>query len=305
MQKKATRRYQQRFRSIELHAMLLPGVIITIIFSYIPLLGSVMAFQDYNPVEGFLHSKWVGLDNFRFVMNLPGSFQILKNTVVIAFFKILGGLFVPITFALMLNEMRSAPAKRVYQTIIYMPHFLSWVILSGVFMDILSPSDGILNKFLASMGLKPIFFLGSTFWFPITMVVTDIWKGFGFGTVIYLAALTSIDPSLYESAKIDGAGKWKQTWHITLPGILPIIILMTVISIGNIFNAGFDQIYNLYSPSVYKTGDIIDTFIFRLGMEQQQYSASAAVGLLKSVVSFVFVSLSYFLADRLANYRIF
>ena len=217
----------------------------------------------------------------------------------------MGNIIVPVTFALLLNELRSNKSKRVLQTFIYMPNFLSWIILSGIIMNLFSPSDGLVNNILGVFGIEPIFFLGDKFWFPVTMIVTDIWKGFGFGTVIYLAALTNIDPSLYEAAMIDGAGRWKQTIHVTLPGMAPIVILMTVLGLGNILNAGFDQIFNLLGPAVYDTGDVIDTFIYRLGMIQAQYSASAAVGLFKSVVSFLFVSLSYLLADKLANYRIF
>lgn len=285
--------------------MLIPGIIVSLVFVYFPLAGSIMAFQDYSPIKGFFGSEWVGLANFEFVANLPGSFQVLWNTIYIAFFKILGNILVPVLFALLLNEMRSTKAKRTFQTFIYMPNFLSWIILSGIFMDILSPTDGIVNTMLSNLGIEPIFFLGDKVWFPITMIITDVWKGFGFGTVIYLASLTSISPSLYEAAMIDGAGRWKQTIHITLPGMAPIIILMTVLGLGNVLNAGFDQIFNLLSPPVYETGDVIDTFIYRLGIEQAQYSASAAVGLFKSVVSFIFVSMSYFLADKLANYRIF
>lgn len=172
-------------------------------------------------------------------------------------------------------------------------------------MDLLSPSDGLINQFLGLFGIEPIFFLGDTTWFPITLVLTDVWKNFGFGTVVYLAALTNIDPGLYEASMIDGANRWKQTLHVTLPGIVPIIILMTVLSFGDILNAGFDQVFNLLSPTVYETGDVIDTLVYRLGIEQRQYSLSATVGLMKSVISFLFISVGYVLADKLADYRIF
>lgn len=288
-----------------LHLMLLPAVVITLIYSYCPMFGIVMVFQKFDPVRSFLNSPWIGLDNFRFIVNLPGSFQVLWNTIYISLLKIIGLIIVPVTFALLLNEVRGKGFKRISQTMVYLPNFLSWIILGGILIDILSPSEGIVNQLLGHIGIEPIFFLGDRFWFPITMIVTEIWKGFGFGTVIYLAALTNIDPTLYESSIMDGANRWKQTLHITLPGILPIVTLMTVLSLGNVLNAGFDQIFNLYSPQVYKTGDIIDTFVFRLGIEQAQYSPAAAVGLFKSVVSFIFISVSYLLADKLANYRVF
>jgi putative aldouronate transport system permease protein len=292
-------------RNLPLHLMLIPGVIITLVFSYGPMLGSYIAFQKFNPVNGMFGSQWVGLDNFRFVLSIPGSLQILWNTIYIAFFKIIGMIIVPVTYALLLNELTGKKIKTSIQTAIYMPNYLSWIILSGILVDILSPSEGIANSLLAFLGIKPIFFLGDKFWFPITIIVSDIWKGFGFGTVVYLAALTGIDPTLYESAVVDGAGRWKQTIHITLPGIVPIIVLMTVLGLGNILNAGFDQIVNLYSPQVYETGDIIDTFVYRLGLQQAQYAPATAVGLFKSVVSFIFVSLSYICADKFANYRVF
>lgn len=297
-------RYKKYNNSI-LHLMLLPGVVFIILFSYIPLMGSVMAFQNFRPTLGIFGSAWVGLDNFRFVARIPGSFRILWNTVYIASAKLVLHIIVALTFALLLNELRSKRAKRVVQTFIYMPHFLSWVILSGIFIDILSPSTGAVNMFLQRLGIEPIFFLGDTFWFPITMIVTDVWKGFGFGTIIYLAAITSINPNLYEAASIDGAGRIKQTIHVTIPGMMPIIMLMAVLSLGNILNAGFDQIFNMYSPLVYETGDIIDTFVFRLGIQQQQFAAATAVGLMRSVVSFFFVSLAYWIAYRFVGYRIF
>lgn len=219
--------------------------------------------------------------------------------------KIIAGLVVPITIAILLNELRQEWMKRTFQTMVYLPHFLSWVLLSGIIIDVLSPSTGIVNQILGLFGAKPIFFLGDNKWFPYVMVITDVWKEFGFGTIIYLAALTNINPSLYEAAEIDGAGRWKQTINVTLPGMMPIIVLMLTLNIGNVLNAGFDQIFNLYSPQVYESGDVIDTFVYRMGIEQAQYGFATAVGLLKSVVSFILISVSYVMAYRFANYRIF
>jgi len=186
-----------------------------------------------------------------------------------------------------------------------MPNFLSWVILAGVMIDILA-TEGIVNNALVSFfGIAPINFLSDADVFPWTMIVSDIWKGFGFGTVVYLAALTGIDPGLYEAAVVDGAKRWKQTVHITLPLLMPTVVLMTILSLGNVLNAGFDQIYNLYSPIVFKSGDIIDTYVYRLGIEKAQYSMGTAVGMFKSVISGVLIILSYYLADRVAGYRVF
>jgi putative aldouronate transport system permease protein len=205
----------------------------------------------------------------------------------------------------LLNELSRQWIKRTFQTLVYLPHFLSWVLLSGILIDVLSPSSGLVNQALGLLGIEPIFFLGDNRWFPYVMVVSDVWKEFGFGTIVYLAALTGINPSLYEAAEIDGAGRWKQTLNITIPGMMPIIVLMLTLNIGNVLNAGFDQIFNLYSPQVYESADIIDTFVYRMGVQQSQFGFATAVGLLKSIVSFLFISVSYFLAYRFANYRIF
>jgi len=296
---------KKRLQELPLHIMLIPGVILTIIFSYIPIAGIVIAFQKFSPAKGIFHSKFVGWDNFEYMLNMPNFFGVLWNTIFIAVMKIIAGLVVPIIVALLLNEVGKQFFKRTVQTIIYFPHFLSWVILGGIFIDILSPSNGIVNEILGFFGADPIFFLGDEDWFPFTLVATDVWKNFGYGTIVYLAALTNIDPHLYEAAVVDGANRWKQTWHVTLPGMLPIIMLMTVLSLGNVLNAGFEQVYNLYSPMVYSTGDIIDTLVYRLGLIDAQYGVATAVGLFKSAISFVLIVLANFLANRYAGYRVF
>lgn len=290
---------------VSLHLMVLPGIITVLIFSYIPLFGLVMAFEKYVPSKGILGSHWVGFDNFRYVMHLPDFFQVILNTILIAVMKIIAGLLVPIAISLLLNEMRITFIKRSIQTLVYLPHFLSWVILGGILVDILSPSAGVVNQLLQAIGIDPIFFLGDNKWFPFTLVLSNEWKEFGFSTIVYLAAIAGINPSLYESAVIDGANRWKCALHITLPGIAPIIVLMATLSIGSILNAGFEQVFNLYSPVVYQSGDIIDTFVYRIGLIDAQYGVATAVGMMKSVVSLVLISVSYYLAYRIANYRIF
>ncbi|WHY18527.1 ABC transporter permease subunit [Paenibacillus sp. G2S3] len=292
-------------REWPLHLMLVPGIVLVLIFSYIPMAGIMMAFQKYVPNKGLFGSPFIGLKNFQLLMDYPDIGRIFFNTVYIAVMKIVAGMVVPVTIAILLNELRKEWVKRTFQTLVYLPHFLSWVLLSGILIDVLSPSSGILNQVLGLFGINPVFFLGDNKWFPYVMVISDVWKEFGFGTIVYLAALTGINPSLYEAAEIDGAGRFKQTLHVTLPGMLPIIVLMFTLSIGNVLNAGFDQIFNLYSPPVYESADIIDTFVYRMGIEQAQFGFATAVGLLKSVISFVFVSMSYILAYRVANYRIF
>jgi putative aldouronate transport system permease protein len=285
--------------------MIIPGLILIIIYSYGPMVGIVIAFQKFVPAKGIFGSPWFGLGNFKYVMSLPDTWQILWNTVFISFMKIVAGLIVPVTTALLLNEIRKEFFKRIFQTLVYLPHFLSWIILGGILIDVLSPSIGIVNQFLGLFGIPSIYFLGDNHWFPYVLVTSDVWKEFGFNTIVYLAALTGINPSLYEAAIVDGANRWKQTLHVTIPGMLPIIVLLTTLSLGNVLNAGFDQVFNLYSPQVYQSGDIIDTFVYRIGLVDAQYGVATAVGLLKSAVSLVFISLSYFLAFRFANYRIF
>ena len=295
----------KKLRQLPLHIMVIPGVILTFIYHYIPMAGIIMAFQKFVPAKGFFKSKWVGLDNFEYMMNLPSIKSVIFNTIFISLMKIIVGLIVPVVFALLLNEMRREKYKRTLQTIIYFPHFLSWVILGGIFIDVLSPSSGIINQILGLFGIDPIFFLGDEKWFPFTLVITNTWKNFGYDTIVYLAALTSIDMALYEAAYVDGAGRWKQTLYVTIPGILPIVTLMTVLALGNILNAGFDQVFNLYSPQVFSTGDILDTLVYRIGLIDAQFSVATAVGLFKSVISLVLILISNKLANKYAGYRIF
>ena len=287
------------------HLMLLIPTIFVVVYYYIPMLGNVMAFQNYKPALGFLKSDFVGLENFRILFSNPNFKQALINTVVIAFWKIVTGLVVPLGFSLLLNEITHSAAKRTAQTIIYMPFFISWVLMAGIIVDILSPTNGIVNRFLGIFGIEPIFFLGSNEWFKPVVIITDIWKNFGWGTIIYLAALTGIDLNLYEAATIDGAGRWKQTLHVTIPGILPTIVLMLTLSLGNVLNAGFDQVYNLMSPVTLESGDILDTLVYRMGMENAQFGLATAAGLFKSVVSTFFIVTSYKLAYKFTGYRIF
>ncbi|MBR1821586.1 MAG: sugar ABC transporter permease [Clostridia bacterium] len=271
------------------HLMLLPGMIMLALFVFLPLIGSVMAFQNYSPAKGLLHSKWVGLNNFQFIFMLPDSKQVFINTLVIAFAKMICNIVVPVIFALMLNEIRIKTMKKTIQTVVYLPHFLSWVVLATVVTNMFSLSGPINAVVKAIGGGDGIQFLADNKWFRSVIVVSDTWKEFGYNSVVYLAALTGIDASLYEAASIDGAARFKQTLHVTLPGIMPTIILMTALNLGNILNAGFDQIFNLYNPIVYQTGDIIDTYVYRIGMVERQYSIGTAVGLFKSLISFILI----------------
>ncbi|QGQ95170.1 sugar ABC transporter permease [Paenibacillus psychroresistens] len=288
-----------------LYLMLLPAVILTFVFSYLPIGGLVMAFQDYQPWLGFTKSPWVGLEQFRTIFEFPDAVQVIWNTVFIAAFKIIAGLFVPFFFALLLNEVRVQSFKRSVQTLVYLPHFLSWVVLGGILVDVLSPSGGILNRFLGVIGIEPIFFLGNGNWFRATVIISDVWKEFGFSTIVYLAALAGINPSLYEAAESDGASRFQQTVHVTIPSLIPIMIVLGTLSLGSILNAGFDQIFNLYSSLVYSKGDIIDTYVYRMGIQSGQLSFGAAFGFFKSVISTLLIVFSYRMAYKYGNYKIF
>jgi len=268
--------------------------------------GLVIAFQKFIPAKGlFGDQKWIGFQNFRDVFNTPNFGQVMYNTVFIASMKIVLGMIVPIIIALLLNEVRHTKYKKAVQTSIFIPFFISWVVLGGIMMDILSPSSGAVNKLLGIFGVDPIYFLGNTKSFPFVMAISDVWKGFGYSTIVYIASIAGIDPCLYEAAAIDGAGRWSRMWHITLSGMKTIIVLLAVLGLGGILNAGFDQIFMLYSPQVYQTGDIVDTLVYRLGMMNYQYGLSTAVGLFKSVISSFLVGISYFLAYKLADHRLF
>ncbi len=285
--------------------MLLPGYIWITIFSIIPMFGIVIAFQDYSPIKGVLGSEWVGLDSFEYMFTLNDTKVIFFNTLFIASMKIIGNLLVPLVFALMLNELRIVLLKRSIQTIVYLPHFLSWVILSGIMLDIFS-YRGPINQLLAIFGAEePIIFFARADLFPYLVIGSDIWKDFGFGTIIYLASLTGINPALYEASAIDGASRWRRLWHITLPGVATTAVLLAVLSLGQVLNAGFDQIFNLYNPLVYSSGDIIDTWVYRTGLLSLQFELATAVGLLKSAIGFILISVSYYMAYRITDYRIF
>lgn len=277
--------------------MILPGIIFILIFSYGPMFGLLMAFQDYVPAKGVLGSEFVGFEHFRYLFSLPDIFLVTKNTIFIAFWKIIFNTIVPILFAILLNEVRVKWMKRSIQTIVYLPHFLSWVILASVVVNLFS-LDGTVNQILQNFGVEPLNFLGSNQLFPRLLIGTDVWKSFGYSSIVYLATITSIDPGLYEAATMDGASWSKKVWHVTLPGMMPFILLMTILSLPNILNAGFDQIYNLYSPVVYQSGDIIDTYVYRIGLIGRDYSLGTAVGLVKSVIGLFLIWSSNKIAEK-------
>lgn len=292
-------------RTWPFHLMVLPAFAFLIVFNYVPMAGIVMAFMDYKPWLGFAKSSWIGLDHFRALFEREDSIQVIWNTFIIAVLKIIFNLIVPFTFAILLNEVRKRFLNRMIQTFVYLPHFLSWVILGGILLNFLSTDGGFVNRMLGHVGLGPVFFLGEGDWFRFTVVASEVWKEFGYSTIVFLAALAGINPSLYEAAEVDGASRWKQTRYITIPSLMPIAIVVGTLALGNILNAGFDQIFNLYNPLVYDKGDIIDTFVYRTAIVEGNFGFATAVGLFKSVISMILIIISYRLAYRWANYRVF
>ena len=289
----------------QLHILLIPAVLLVAIFSYIPMVGVVLAFQDFLPGRNFFGSVWVGLDNFKYLFALPDMGQVIFNTVFLSLLKIICLLFFSLIMALLLNEAAAHWFKRVCQTVFLFPFFLSWVILGGIFIDLFSMESGLSQFIFRLLNIEPQFFLGDGRWFRIILILTNTWKDMGYNMVIFLAALTGIDPCLYESATIDGANRPQQVWHITLPGIIPIAALLGILAIGGILNAGFDQIFIMYNPLVYNAADIIDTYVYRLGLVDAQYSLATAAGLFKSFVGFFLLIISYRLANKYAGYRLF
>lgn len=285
----------------DLVLMFLPVLAFFIVFAYIPMAGIVIAFKNYNLMKGIWGSPWVGFKHFEMLFATPSFFEVLRNTVSISLLRMIFGFPAPILLALMLNELKNEKFKRVIQTISYLPHFLSWVVLAGVFIQFLSPSTGPINIILSRMGLPTIYFLGSTSTFVPTMIVTGIWQGCGWGSIIYLAAISGISPELYESAMLDGASRLQRIWYITLPSIVPTITVMFILNTGSILNAGFDQIFNLYNEAVYSVADIIDTYVYRRGLAGMQYSFAAAVNLFKNVIGFAFVFITNWIAGRLGE----
>jgi putative aldouronate transport system permease protein len=294
-----------RYNVVSYNIMLFPAMAFLAVFSIYPLMGSILAFKTFDPILGIWGSPWVGLENFIYIFQTPNIYKILYNTVFISLRKMIFNLVIPLIFALMLNEVKKRWYKKTVQTITYLPYFLSWVILAGMFKDIFS-TTGFVNGIIGKLfGTEPIMFFANNTLFPYLMVTTDVWKSYGFNVIIYLAALTSIDVGIYEASTIDGASRWKQLRYITLPCLTPTIILLSTLSLQTILNAGFEQILCLYNPLVYDSSDILDTYIYRMGLIDNQFEFATAIGLMKSAISFFLIYITNKMADKYANYRIF
>lgn len=274
-----------------LYVMMLPGLLYLIIYKYVPMLGTVIAFKDYQLKLGIFKSPWADpwYKYFKEFFASPANTRIIKNTITISVGKIIAGMFPSLIFALAVSECRGKRFTRVVQTISYLPHFFSWVVIYGICMTMLAENTGVVNKFLTSIGLKSIPFLTSNNYFQGTLIGSDLWKGLGWGSITYLAAIMGIDQELYDAARVDGCGRFKQIWYITLPGIRKIFVVLLILKIGNILDAGFNQVYVMMTSQVSMSGEIIDTWVYTRGIGRMNYSLSTAVGLLKSVIAAILV----------------
>ena len=281
--------------------MFLPVVAYFVIFKYVPMYGVTLAFKNFNISKGILASPWNGLENYRKLFRAGTFLRAVRNTAEISLLKLVFGFPMPIILALLLNELRFLRFKKIVQTISYLPHFLSWIILAGLFMQLFSPSSGPVNYILQQFGVSPIYFMADNNWFRFVLIITEIWKGMGWGSIVYLAAIAGINQELYEAAECDGAGRFLCMWYITIPLIAPTIAILFILNLGGIMDAGFDQIFNLYSTVVYESADIIDTYVYRYGLGQMQYSNATAVGLFKNAIGFALVIITNAITKKLGD----
>lgn len=279
-----------------LHLMVIPGLLFFLVFKYVPMYGIIIAFKNYKGAAGgfsaIMSAPWIGLKNFETFFHSLYCKRVFKNTIYLSMLRLLFSFPAPILLALLINEIRQNWFKRTVQTITYMPYFLSWVVVAGLLNTMLSPDNGAINTVIKMSGGQPIYFLTSKQWFRPILIISEIWKNIGYGSIVYLAAITSIDQEQYEAARVDGANKLQQIWYVTLPALSEIIAIMLILQVGKMFDDNFDQIFNLYSPSVYEVADVFETYVYRNGIQQSKFSYSAAVGLVKSVLALVMIMLS-------------
>ena len=289
---------QRVWKYRELYLLLLPTIIFFLIFAYVPYGGLLIAFQDFSPRRGVFGSEWVGLEHFQYLFGRAGFIQILTNTILISAYKLVFGMPIPILFALLLNELRNVVFKRITQTLTYFPHFLSWVVYGGLMVIFMAPGGALANM-MESFGLSDPRFLSTTSSYRGMLVVTNIMKEFGWNAIIYLAGITAISPTLYEAATVDGANRWQQMRHITLPGIRGVIMILFILNLGHILDAGFEQVFVMYNPSVYSVAEIIDTYVYRIGLVSGRFSLATAVGLFKGLIGMILILSSNQILKRL------
>ncbi|MDF2926823.1 MAG: protein lplB [Paenibacillaceae bacterium] len=276
-------------RDKSLYLMLLPVAAFYLLFKYSPMVGEIIAFKNYRFVDGIFGSDWVGLRHFRMLFESTDFWRVLRNTLLLNVYSLVFGFPVPILLALLLNEVRVEGYKRLVQNLLYIPHFISWAVLGGIIIALLSPSTGVVNLLLKNMGLEPIYFMAKSAWWPVAYTVSSIWREAGWGTILYLAAMASIDPQLYEAAKIDGASKLRQIWHITLPGIRSTIAILLILRMGSMMDVGLEQTLSLQNSSVLDVADVISTYVYRVGLQNMNYSYTTALGLFQSLIGLILV----------------
>lgn len=299
--KQLKRKSSALFRDRYLYLLIFLPILYFIIFKYVPMVGLQIAFRDYRIHDGMWGSTWVGAKHFIRLFGSPDFYSILYNTVVLSFLNIIFGFPMPIILAILLNEVNNMPFKRVTQSLLYMPHFISWIVLGGIITSILSPSTGIVNNVFKIFGAEPIYFMGDTGWWRAIYVISGIWKEAGWGTIVYLAAISGINGELYEAARIDGANKLRQMWHITLPGIRSTIGILLIMRMGQVLQVGFEQIYSLQNDMVLSVSDVISTYEYRIGLLSMQYSYTTALGLFKGLVGLIFVVLTNYVVNKLTD----
>ncbi len=284
-----------------LYLLAIPGILYFVLFKYIPMYGISIAFLDYNIYKGFADSPWVGLENFVKLFNMYGFWNAFENTIIISLGKIILGFPIPIIFAILLNEMRSVVFKKFTQTAVFLPNFISWIVVNGLLYALFSPNVGALKEVFDFFGYdgEMINLLASKEHFQSLIIVSDIWKTFGYNSILFIATISTIDQQLYEAAKIDGASKLRQIWHITLPGLRSTIVIMLILRVGLAMDAGFDQIFAIYNPMVYEVAEILDTFVYKLGIDNMDFSTATAAGLFKSLIGLVLVLGTNFIAKKI------
>lgn len=297
--------FRQIIKNLDVYVLALPLLVLLLLFRYGPMYGVLIAFKDYSIGKGVLGSTWVGLKHFKILFADSEFIRVILNTLALSFYKLVVAFPAPIILAILLNELRSMHFKRVVQTVTYIPHFISWVIISGIFIDLLSPTSGIINRMIELMGGEPIFFMADKGWIRSVMVFTHVYKEVGWSAIIYLAAIAGIDQELYQAAKVDGANKLRQIWHITIPGISSTIVVLLVLRLGHLLDAGMEQVLIMYNPSVYEVVDIIDTYVYRKAFMDFQLSLTTAAGLFKSVIACILLVMTNKLSKKISASSLF
>ncbi|MBD2863417.1 sugar ABC transporter permease [Paenibacillus sp. IB182363] len=293
--------WKKAVQSKYLLLMFLPCFLYYLIFKYLPMGGIVISFKDYNLYKGILESKWVGFKYYEMFFKSPDFWILLRNTFLLGLYKLVFGFPAPILLALLLNEVKQALFKRFVQTVSYLPHFISNVVVAGMVIMFLSPSGGMVNKIIESLGFTPIHFMVNPELFRSIYVTSEIWQHVGWETIIYLAALTSIDPALYEAADIDGASRWNKLWNVTLPGIAPAIIILFILNVGRVLEIGFEKVFLLYNPATYSTADILSTYVYRTGLINGNFSYAAAIDMFTGVICLIFIYSANALSRRMSE----